>query len=391
VVSSNVTDRRLHIPLRQWIPPPHCQRVTRPFYYDPTTDGLYFTRTDCFDYHCRISRRVFSYHSTDQQRTLPPSAYPVTLHDHQNGWIVDSYNSYCPTPLSANPTSFEAFCLLLEDWEAQLLLDIHLSFGPFILISKLETSPFRACSDGPAVTQEGTYGWALSLDDGTRLAHGAGYVDGHDPRSFRAEGQGMLSVVCFIHRLLQWTCTDSVLEGILATDNTGLIARVTSQSKLRYSIPNATFKSDWDIVESIVQIVRASHIHITLEHVRGHQDDTTPTEELDLLVQLNIEADKYAGDFRIRRGEYRPIIPLMPTRSVSLDIDGKTVHRNFKTTIRDAIHGTALLEEMQVRYSWPDGTLELIDWEAHRQSTQAQSHRRTHFVKLCHELYRQVI
>jgi hypothetical protein len=82
------------------------------------------------------------------------------------------------------------------------------------------------------------------------------------------------------------------------TDNTGLIARVTSQSKLRYSIPNATFKSDWDIVKSIVQTVRASHIHITLEHVCGHQDDTTLAEELDLLAQLNIEADKYAGDFR---------------------------------------------------------------------------------------------
>jgi hypothetical protein len=111
---------------------------------------------------------------------------------------------------------------------------------------------------------------------------------------------------------------------MLATDNTGLIARVTSQSRLRYPIPNATFKSDWDIVESIGQTVRASHIRITLEHVRGHQDDTTQADEMDLLAQLNVEADKYAGDFRFRRGEYRPIIPMMPTRSVSLDIDGKT-------------------------------------------------------------------
>jgi hypothetical protein len=199
----------------------------------------------------------FSYHSTGQRRTLPSSAYPVTLHDHQSGWIVDSYNSYCPTTPFANPTSSEAFCLLLEDWESQLLLDIHLSFDPFILISKLANSPFRACSDGLTVTQEGMYGWALSLKDGTRLAHGAGYVDGHNPHSFRAEGQGMLSVVCFIRRLLQWTCTDSVLTGVLATDNTGLIAQVTSQSKLRYPIPNARF----------VQTVRASHIRITLEHV----------------------------------------------------------------------------------------------------------------------------
>jgi hypothetical protein len=121
----------------------------------------------------------------------------------------------------------------------------------------------------------------------------------------------MLSVVCFIQRLLQWTFRDSVLEGVLTTDNTGLIACVTSQSKLRYPIPNATFKSDWDIVESIVQTVWASRIHITLEHVWGHQDNTTPTAELDLLAQLNVEADKYAGDFCFCQGKHCPIIPLI--------------------------------------------------------------------------------
>jgi hypothetical protein len=42
---------------------------------------------------------------------------------------------------------------------------------------------------------------------------------------------------------------------------------------------------------------------------------------------------------------------------------------------------------MQLRYEWPDGTLETIDWEAHRQSTQVHAKlRRTHYVKLCHEM-----
>jgi hypothetical protein len=174
-----------------------------------------------FDYHCRISCHLFSYTSTDQISTLPSSAYPVTLHDQHNSWLIDSYNSYCPTLPSKQPTSFEAFCSLLEDWESQLLSDFHLHFDPFILISKLESSPFRACSDGSAVTQEGTCGWALALEDGTRLAYGTWYADGQDPCSFCAEGQGMLSVVCFLRRLIQWTDTNSVLEGVLATDNIG--------------------------------------------------------------------------------------------------------------------------------------------------------------------------
>jgi hypothetical protein len=41
---------------------------------------------------------------------------------------------------------------------------------------------------------------------------------------------------------------------------------------------------------------------------------------------------------------------------------------------------------MQVRYDWPDGTLEQIDWEVHRQTLQTQATRRTHFVKLCHDI-----
>jgi hypothetical protein len=48
------------------------------------------------------------------------------------------------------------------------------------------------------------------------------------------------------------------------------------------------------------------------------------------------------------------------------------------------IHGTQLLEAMQLCCEWPDGTLKIINWEAHRQALQTQKHRRTHFVKECH-------
>ena len=48
--------------------------------------------------------------------------------------------------------------------------------------------------------------------DKIRLAYGAGPVDGHDPQSFRAEGQGMLSVVCFLKHLKKWTKLDSPIK-----------------------------------------------------------------------------------------------------------------------------------------------------------------------------------
>ena len=83
------------------------------------------------------------------------------------------------------------------------------------------------------------------------------------------------------------------------------------------------------------------------------------------MAQLNVEADKYAGEYQQQFGNYQCLIPLSPTRPVALDIDGKTIHRGLKQANRDSIHGTHLLEAMQSRYDWPNGTLEMIDWEAH--------------------------
>jgi hypothetical protein len=275
---------------------------------------------------------------------------------------------------------------LLDDWESKLLSTVTFLYDPFNLASLLEMSNFKACSDGSAAAYIGTYGWVLCLEDGTHLAHGSGPVDGNDPRSFRAEGQGMLSVMCFLHCLSQWTHATSTFTGTFATDNTGLIARIETQRALKYPVPNATFKPDWDVVQAIVDTMHSFSVEATFEYVRGHQDEKTPFSEFPLLAKLNVEADRYAGTHRDLHGRNCPIIPLSTTRPVALDIDGKTIHRGFKQAIRDAIHAPHLLEAMQIRYDWPDSVLETIDWEAHRQALQSQSNRRTHFVKLCHDI-----
>jgi hypothetical protein len=188
----------------------------------------------------------------------------------------------------------------------------------------------------------------------------------------------MLIVLCFLCRLLQFTGTVDMIEGVLATDNTGYISWAETQSKLWYSVPNSIFKSDWDIVEAIVQTLRSTTLQVDFECVKEHKDDDVPVEELGLLAQLNIEADSHAGAYQALHGKYRPLIPLQPTHPVALDIDGKTIHHGFKSAICEAMHGPSLLEEMQLCYDWPDGTIESIDWEAHRQSTQTYCHRRTH-------------
>ena len=108
----------------------------------------------------------------------------------------------------------------------------------------------------------------------------------------------MLSVLCFICQLLEWTGSTLALTGVLASDNTGLLDRVGEQAKIRYTVPNRTFQPDFDVVEAIVQAMTEANLCMTFEHVKGHQDDSVSYDDLPLLAQMNVEADRYAGTYR---------------------------------------------------------------------------------------------
>jgi hypothetical protein len=152
---------------------------------------------------------------------------------------------------------------------------------------------------------------------------------------------------------MQWTCSDKTSEGTLSTDNTGLISCIKSQGKLRYPVPNSTFKPDWDLNEDIVLTCRQIKMNVTYTHIKGHQDsEEAPLEELNLMAQLNVEVDGYAADYWRQHGSHHPLIPLIPTTLlVTLDINGKNIYRWFKQSICEAIHSPHLLEEMQLCYN----------------------------------------
>ena len=142
-----------------------------------------------------------------------------------SGWHIARFNKIIIPPVIPTPESFQEYCSTLDYWEAELLRNVQLQSTPEELVHQLSQQQFRAVSDGSAVTNQGTFGWVLALPDKTRLAYGAGPVDGHDPKSFWAEGQGMLSVVCLLKQLRVWLDVDGVFTGVLATDNSPLLDR----------------------------------------------------------------------------------------------------------------------------------------------------------------------
>jgi hypothetical protein len=379
------TSGTLHTEITEWTVPPSMQRRSWTFYYDPATNRLLFQhRPGEFTAHSR-QNSTFEFIPTSSCTAVPPTCYPVDVRRAYSRWKILRYGSVqipLPRPI---PTTFSEYCQSLDRWENLLLSHVTLLFDPTDLVAKLSVSPFRAVSDGSAVANQGTFGWVLALPDKTRLVYASGPVEGHDPQSFRSEAQGMLSIVCFLSRLRAWTKSSLVFRGTLATDNTGLVDRVHEQTKIRYPVPTSTLKPDWDLVEVIVSQVSQAKFKVTYKHVKGHQDNDTPYEALPFLAQLNVDDDKYAGQYQGSHGSYRPLISLSPTRPIALDINGKTIHRNLKSAVRDSAHAAPLFDHLCRRNSWSTNIIATIDWDAHRLSTSVHRTQRTHFVKLCHE------
>jgi hypothetical protein len=71
-------------------------------------------------------------------------------------------------------------------------------------------------------------------------------------------------------------------------------------------------------------------IHSTYKWVQGHQDKNAAYDDLALEAQLNVDGDKYAGDFQLANGKFRPILSLLPSCDVMLSIRGISVTSNYR-------------------------------------------------------------
>jgi hypothetical protein len=148
----------LHTTLMTWLYSALDQRRQWAFYYDPSSDMLFHYTSGVYDCHVRWRNQTFGFVSTSSIVALPPLAYPVGMRKKMTGWQIARYNTIRLPPSSPVSTTFQEYCEHLEYWEQILLHNVVLLFSPEETMRQLENSPFRACSDGSATAQQGTFG-----------------------------------------------------------------------------------------------------------------------------------------------------------------------------------------------------------------------------------------
>lgn len=90
--------------------------------------------------------------------------------------------------------------------------------------------------------------------------------------------------------------------------------------------------SDYDLVDKVVHEVRQAKIGAIFEHVLGHQDNDTAFEDLDLLPQLNVEADRLAGSSATHIQQV--VVPMFSVFPRTLHLSGQTITRQYRSAIR---------------------------------------------------------
>ena len=99
---------------------------------------------------------------------------------------------------------------------------------------------------------------------------------------------------------------------------------------------------------------------------KSHQDNKVYNiQEMPLDAYLNSEADELAT-IGLKKLQEKPIVPLDPDTSINFHIEGKTITRDFKSTVREIIQLKPLRKFYCERFKWCDNIFDLIDWDVFR-------------------------
>jgi hypothetical protein len=169
----------------------------------------------------------------------------------------------------------------LSSWEQELLCSVTF-VGRHSLLEALYSADhlYLASDGGAAIQQRGSFGALLTTSDQTLIECG-GRALGADPRSFRAEGCGILAILRLAFHLRYFYITGNTsLRFQLYWDNENLLKRIEASRQLSRQIPRRFLFSEVDVEMQILSVLQAIGTKVILDHMEGRQETKYPDEPL---------------------------------------------------------------------------------------------------------------
>ena len=396
-------------PLGPWLFPIHAQRRQYFAYkhgdniYIRTADGQYQVLHDLrgtATFRPRITGVRHYRFSRIPVLSVPVDVAPV---EDTEKWFVSSPLSSVilrPSPSTQGPfPSFDLFIKHLPAWEYELLRHTKFQAGTQDSIPTVLEQGFRVVSDGSVKHKHGngSFGWVLSSSRGDRIIHGTGPARGRAVYSYRAEAYGLLSLMRFLIQYREYTKATAAWSGILATDAQSVLDtlhgadRDPQEKEAPIDLDAGRVVLDvlcpeWDV---LIEIQAASKLlpNLKLQYVKGHQDRDKRYHQLNLLGQLNVDADAVAGNFITEHGSSRPFAIMSPLTRAHLLFQDGTVTGKYAKHLQEEATTKPLRRYIKKKNGWTEFTMqEVINWEAHAQAMIRSTKKRTHLVKMVHDI-----
>jgi hypothetical protein len=331
-------DLTLACPLGQWSSSSAWLRNKWSSFFSPTTQLLYISKDSSYECHrrkrnSRARNRLFLPDPSTSVCSLPSDSAPVDL-ARQPRFLVASQHQPIVTA-TPRPTflTFEDYTQSLPGWDRFLIENVHLLDLDHLLEQIENMKQLVFCSDGGAVSTVGSYGSIIATDD-TILTETRGQAYGHTPRSFRAEGYGLLANLRLVYHLLSFFELPLTLPPLtIVSDNAGLLQRISAALSTKYVRPRKFLSSEIDIEMQIIDTLHLLDTDVSFSHVKGHQDDSIDPTELPWHAQLNIRCDAIATE-TLTTVEHETTVPFLPASEVSLSIADTTLTHHVPSQIR---------------------------------------------------------
>ena len=151
-------------------------------------------------------------------------------------------------------------------------------------------------------------------------------------------------------------------------DNEGVVKSIQSALKYDNYYPNTTMAADWDVIHEIVVSIKDLPTPLTVLHIKGHQDDQIPYDDLSLPAQLNVDADSEAELYQAHdhTGHCTTVIRF-PHAYALLNVQSGTMTNKYKREIINLRTAPALKAKIIKDNRWTEDTFNSVEWYAHGQ------------------------
>jgi len=220
--------------------------------------------------------------------------------------------------------------------------------------------------DGSVTSGYGAYsfGFFTSNAEPIFLHHGPVHGDEEQQNSTRSEMHGILAGILYLNYILQ--------KHEFVTDCPPVVVVGDNLESLRVSREGPStslkdvFSSDKDVAWEIRAAIKNSNLTFNFEHVKSHQDDLIPYEDLCVHAKINVQCDKfvtqYFKDPIPGSATHKPLIPHYPNQIISIKNHFTRITSSYRSNIHRYKVGHDAEKQCAKTWKIAQRSLCKIDW-----------------------------